>query len=118
MSINEFSVGPLYIAFDRATKRWFPPHTAEITEMCEPWRIGKAAILPTGLYWLLAIGFWHRDIYDDIVEDFAGPNWIQVFAATTDEIREWSRGSVEEEDETGGTDPECGGTEGQSEETL
>ena len=117
MSINEFSVGPFYFAFARSNTRKFPPHLVDITEMCEPYRVGKALLCPTGLLWCVCVGLWHRDIYDDVIEDFPGdwpeewrhieyddpshsPGWLQGRALTRKELD-----ALSEEDPSGTEDP-------------
>jgi hypothetical protein len=87
VSTQEYSVGPLYLATEEAVSRFFRPHMAEITEMCEPYRTGKAIILPTGFHKLIAAGFWTRDIYDDIVLDFPNqwPDWMQSYEPDEDD---------------------------------
>lgn len=103
MSTNEYSVGPLYLATEESNQKWFRPHLAEIVEMCEPYRTGKAVILPTGWFKLLAVGFWTRDIYDDVIEDFskAGwPDWMQHWEVDEEAPRaKWLQGRPLTKDE-------------------
>lgn len=95
MSTQEHSVGPLYLATEEAVRHWFWPHMGEVSEMCEPYRTGKVLILPTGTNKLVAIGFWTRDIYDDVL-DFPNrwPDWMQSYEPDDDDIDPtWVKGA-------------------------
>jgi hypothetical protein len=95
VTTQEHSVGPLYLATEEANSRIFWPHFAEVAEMCEPYRTGKVLVLPTGTHKLLAIGFWTRDIYDDVAEfPNRWPEWMQSYESDVDAIDpSWVKGA-------------------------
>lgn len=95
MTTQEHSWGPFYIAKEEAIRRFFRPGIGTITEMCEPWRSGKALCFPTFTGKILALGLWTRDIQDDIAADFAGewPEWMTSWEAEeTENIPGWMNG--------------------------
>jgi hypothetical protein len=111
VSVNEFSLGPVYAAQGESIQKWFWPHVAQIVEMCEPYRTGKALILPTGCFRLVAVGIWTRDIYEDVIEDFprgGWPDWMQSWDVEPELKPKWLKGlnlnAVEEEENPGGTE--------------
>lgn len=54
--------------------------------MCEPYRTGRVLVLPTGTNKLIAIGFWTRDIYDDVLEfPNRWPDWMQSYEPDDDD---------------------------------
>ena len=124
MRINEASLGPVYLASDDSIQKWFWPHVAAIHEMCEPYRRGRAVILPTGKLRFLALGIWTRSFEEDIDVDFPNDwaDWMQSWDTDFDnESPEWISGGgklkprvkdeVEKEaDASGVEEPECGGT--------
>lgn len=96
MTTHEKSIGLLYFATEKANRRLFFPVVGDVTEMSEPWRRGKALIFPTGTYNVVAIGWWTRDIQDDIAQDFAEgdwPEWMSSWEAEeTENIPGWMNG--------------------------
>ena len=114
MSTDEVSIGPVYVAAPPVTRRFFRPQVVEIVEMCEPWRTGKAFILPLVASRALVIGIWTRDIQDDIAVDFPDewPDFMMSWESEDNEpspkwlkgawLKDWN--ATEEEEATGGTE--------------
>jgi hypothetical protein len=118
MALDNRSLGPFYFSRPPVTRRVFRPSIGDIVEMCEPWRRGKAVVLCTGFHKGIALGWWIRDINDDIVEDFAAPAWMKLLDASTDDISEWDNGAETEEGPRPTGEPEQRGTPAAGEEVL
>jgi hypothetical protein len=78
---------------------WAYPRLAAITEMVEPWRRGRALIVPWFPTRALAIGLWFKMPEDDYSEDFKEEQWLSPHAVANvapQDIGEWSAGPEEE----------------------
>jgi hypothetical protein len=81
MAIDNREWGPFYWARVPVERRLFRPAIGDITEVCDPWRRGKAVVLCTGFYKAVAVGLWTRSIHKDIAFDFGEglPDWLSHF---------------------------------------
>lgn len=104
MAVNDHSLGPVYFARYRLPRRWTRPFIGGITQMIEPWRKGKALILPSGPFRsALAFGWWRKMPVEDFSEDFEDEQWLSprhlaMFSPSV--ISSWDNGpDVEKETE-------------------
>src|SRR5215469_16534933 len=99
MAVQEHSVGPFYFAGQATNVRRVPVHRVGIVQMEEPWRRGRAVVLPVWPFFAMVLGFWTKTIYDEIEEDFKDDMWInpQRLGESPDVIRTWWDGSEREE---------------------
>lgn len=105
MAIHEHALGPLYFARVRLNRPWCPVHRVDVVEMNEPWRRGRAAMVPISHGWALAFGIWTRSMEEDIEEDFDDSRWFNPkwLSAGTAEIKLWDRVTAQGSREPNGT---------------
>lgn len=93
MAVNELSWRQLYMAKIDTSVPYVPsPHWVHITQMHEPWRRGRAVVLPA--LWpgkTFVVGRWVKSVYDgreDLSEErWLNPHWMASVSA--DEISTW-----------------------------
>lgn len=91
MAVHERSLGRLYLAKVPTGPVRVPVHTAGITQMHPPWRVGRTTIVPIWRHVGLAIGWWKKTT-DDIDDEFADVRWIDpkwLDRTSIEEIAEW-----------------------------
>lgn len=104
MAVNELPTGPLYVSVVKLSCWFCPPHRVDIVQMHEPWRRGRAQVLPGLLRRALVIGHWKKTLYEDIDEDFKDDLWLDpkwLGSVSTDDISEWSDLDEAAQDEGG-----------------
>ena len=84
-------MGPFYLASAPVTVQRVPIHSVNIVEITRPWRSGKALVFPWGRYNAAIVGWWTRNIDQDVEEDFQDDVWIKPQWLTTpvEDISSW-----------------------------
>jgi hypothetical protein len=90
VSVNEKSLGPLYLARVAMTRRSVP-RVVDVTEVNPPWRAGKAVLLSHRRTAAICLGIWRRQSHD--IGDEDAPEFLSLLTYSPSEIADWDDGS-------------------------